>query len=145
MQKSSPAWLKSKVSGVVDTIKGWFTGKDGFDEHSPSKWSNQVFRYVMEGGVNGLNAGSSSLLREVDSIVGKVKSGMDFGTANIGLTANGSPYAAAYGQNAQQKLTPGMGAGNTFNFTFNSPKALDPVSAAREAKKAAQQLTLRYV
>ena len=36
------AWLKGKVKGVVDKIKGWFTGKDGFDEHSPSKWSQQV-------------------------------------------------------------------------------------------------------
>ena len=37
-------WLKGKVTGVVDIIKGWFTGKDGFDEHSPSKWSRGVFR-----------------------------------------------------------------------------------------------------
>ena len=36
------AWLKGKVKGVVDKIKGWFTGSDGFDTHSPSKWSKQV-------------------------------------------------------------------------------------------------------
>ena len=28
-------WLKDKVNGVIDKIKSWFTGSDGFDEHSP--------------------------------------------------------------------------------------------------------------
>lgn len=76
-------WLKRKVSGVVDTIKGWFTGKDGFDEHSPSKWSKQVFRYVMEGGGEGLEAGLPDLIGNVNSVVGNVKRNLDFGTANI--------------------------------------------------------------
>ena len=42
-------WLKSKVTGVIDNIKGWFTGIFGFDTHSPSKWSEKVFKNVMEG------------------------------------------------------------------------------------------------
>lgn len=48
------AWLKSKVKGVVDKIKGWFTGKDGFDTHSPSKWSEMIGSFVMEGLANGM-------------------------------------------------------------------------------------------
>lgn len=76
-------WLKGKVTGVVDTIKGWFTGKDGFDEHSPSKWTNQVFRYVMEGGGNGLEEGLPGLMGDVSNVVNKVKGGMDFGTASV--------------------------------------------------------------
>lgn len=47
-------WLKSKVKGVVDKIKGWFTGKDGFDTHSPSKWSEMIGGFVMEGLANGM-------------------------------------------------------------------------------------------
>lgn len=43
------AWLKSKVKGVVDKIKSWFTGKDGFDIHSPSKWAEKIFGFVMQG------------------------------------------------------------------------------------------------
>ena len=31
------AWLKQQVSGIVDRIKSWFTGKNGFDEHSPCR------------------------------------------------------------------------------------------------------------
>lgn len=42
-------WLKGQVSGVVDKIKGWFTEKDGFDTHSPSKWSEKIGGWVMQG------------------------------------------------------------------------------------------------
>lgn len=83
------AWLKDKVSGVVNTIKGWFTGKDGFDEHSPSKWSKQVFRYVMEGGGEGLDAGLPGLMQSVGSVTGMVKSGLDFGTAAVDFASSG--------------------------------------------------------
>lgn len=82
-------WLKGKVSGVVDTIKGWFTGKDGFDEHSPSKWSKQVFRYVMEGGGEGLDAGLPGLMQSVGSVTDRVKSGLDFGTASVDFASSG--------------------------------------------------------
>ena len=41
--------------------------------------------------------------------------------------------------------SPRAGTGSTFNFTFNSPKALDPVEVAWEAKKASQQIALGYV
>lgn len=83
--KDKVEWLKGKVTGVVDTIKGWFTGKNGFDEHSPSKWSNQVFRYVMEGGGKGLEAGLPDLMTDVSGVVNKVKNGMDFGTSKMNL------------------------------------------------------------
>lgn len=83
------AWLKDKVSGVVDIIKGWFTGKDGFDEHSPSKWSKQVFRYVMEGGGEGLDAGLPGLMQSVGSVTDMVKSGLDFGTATVDFSSSG--------------------------------------------------------
>lgn len=42
-------WLKKQVKGVVNKIKSWFTGKDGFDEHSPSKWAEEVGEYIMQG------------------------------------------------------------------------------------------------
>ena len=52
-------WLKSKVRGVVDKIKSWFTGKEGFDEHSPSKWAKKVSDFLMEGLANGVNENMS--------------------------------------------------------------------------------------
>ena len=88
-------WLKGKVTGVVDTIKGWFTGKDGFDEHSPSKWSRGVFRYVMEGGAKGLSDGLPELMRGVSSVSGRVKDGLDFGTATVGFADSGIGRSSA--------------------------------------------------
>ena len=88
-------WLKGKVTGVVDIIKGWFTGKDGFDEHSPSKWSRGVFRYVMEGGVEGLSDGLPELMRGVSSVSGRVKDGLDFGTASVGFADSGIGVSSA--------------------------------------------------
>lgn len=92
-------WLKGKVTGVVDIIKGWFTGKDGFDEHSPSKWSRGVFRYVMEGGAEGLSDGLPELMRGVSSVNGRVKDGLedglDFGTASVGFADSGIGISSA--------------------------------------------------
>ena len=82
------AWLKSKVSGVVDRIKSWFTGKDGFDEHSPSKWSNGVAKYVMQGMADGFENGIPSLMNSVDSVTDRIKNGLDFDTVNVDYTAS---------------------------------------------------------
>lgn len=84
------AWLKGKVHGVVDKIKGWFTGKDGFDEHSPSKWSKKVFQYVMDGGVNGIDAGMPGMMSAVSGAVDSIKSGFDVGTVSASASASGS-------------------------------------------------------
>ncbi len=105
-------WLKDKVSGVVDKIKSWFTGKDGFDEHSPSRWSNNVFRRVMEGAANGLDSGLPALMRKVDGVTGQVKDAMAFDIADMGVNVNGYGMASmarfqpAYaGAAAQQPIT----------------------------------------
>lgn len=88
-------WLKGKVTGVVDIIKGWFTGEDGFDEHSPSKWSRGVFRYVMEGGAEGLSDGLPALMRGVSGVSSRVKNGLDFGTATVGFADSGIGRSSA--------------------------------------------------
>lgn len=88
-------WLKGKVSGVVDTIKGWFTSKEGFDEHSPSKWAKKVFQYVMEGGGEGLDAGLPGLMQSVGSVTDRVKSGLDFGTASVDFAYSGMGMSSA--------------------------------------------------
>lgn len=80
------AWLKSKVSGVVDTIKGWFTGSDGFDEASPSKWSRNVFRYIMDGGALGIEDGVGGVLRSVKSANDQIKRNMVIGSDHIGFS-----------------------------------------------------------
>lgn len=87
-------WLKDKVRGVIDKIKSWFTGKDGFDEHSPSKWSKKVFQYVMDGGVNGINAGMPGMMSAVSGAVNSIKSGFDVGTISARASASGSAQSS---------------------------------------------------
>lgn len=92
--KDKVEWLKGKVQGVVDKIKGWFTGKDGFDEHSPSKWSKKVFQYVMDGGVNGIDAGMPGMMSAVSGAVDSIKSGFDIGTVSASASASGSAQSS---------------------------------------------------
>ena len=67
----------------MDRIKSWFTGKNGFDEHSPSKWSNGVAKYVMQGMADGFENGLPSLMDSVGGVTDRIKNGLDFGTASI--------------------------------------------------------------
>ena len=46
--------IGTAASEVVDTVKSIFTGKSGFDTHSPSKWSENVGENVDIGLANGL-------------------------------------------------------------------------------------------
>lgn len=63
------AWLKNKVKGVVDKIKSWFTGADGFDTHSPSKWAQKIGEYVSEGLGIGIEAGAKYVSDALTSII----------------------------------------------------------------------------
>lgn len=112
-------WLKGKVSGVVDTIKGWFTGPDGFDEHSPSRWSRQVFRYIMDGGALGLDDGLSNVMSTVQSVGNTIKSGMDFGTASVDFASSGLGMSSAGIINSMGAQSDGEWAnGLTVNLTL---------------------------
>lgn len=89
------AWLKNKVSGVVDIIKGWFTGSDGFDTHSPSRWSRKVFRYIMDGGALGLDDGLGNVMSTVKSVGNTIKSGMHFGIDSVDFASSGLGMSSA--------------------------------------------------
>jgi phage-related protein len=67
------AWLKGKVKGVVDKIKGWFTGKDGFDEHSPSKWSRQVAVDVNRGTAIGFEKSTDIPVKAAQATTDRIK------------------------------------------------------------------------
>lgn len=66
------AWLKGKVSGVVDKIKSWFTGKDGFDTHSPSKWTEKIGGWVMEGLAVGMS-NDNTAVKAAQKATAKIK------------------------------------------------------------------------
>lgn len=122
-------WLGSKVNGIVDAVKGML------GIHSPSK----VFAGIGENMALGLAEGWDD---EYNAIKRKIEGGMNFGTASVGLVANGTSYSAP--RMAQNGPQAGFGgAGNTY-VTINSPIAVDAVQAAREWKKTTQRMAMAY-
>lgn len=76
-------WLKDKVSGVVDKIKSWFTGKDGFDEHSPSKWSRQVAVDVNRGTAIGFENSVNIPVKAAENVTDKIKTAVQLENARM--------------------------------------------------------------
>lgn len=66
------AWLKGKVQGVVDKIKSWFTGSEGFDTHSPSKWSEKIGGWVMDGLGIGVENGTDAILPVIKTTANRI-------------------------------------------------------------------------
>lgn len=77
------AWLKSKVKGVVDKIKSWFTGKDGFDEHSPSKWSKQVAVDVNRGSAIGFETSADIPVKAAKATTDRIKAAVSLENARM--------------------------------------------------------------
>lgn len=115
-------WLKDKVSGVVDTIKGWFAGKDGFDTHSPSKWSEGVFENVMDGAAIGTDKGSKSLYKAFNGVVRQIKDDMSGFDTSFDVNARFDGGASAF-------LTGGSTPSKIVNFNIQttslSPSEID--------------------
>ena len=88
-------WLKSKVTGVIDKIKGWFTGKKGFDEHSPSKWSQAVGEFIDKGLALGIENEEDSVLASIGALVTDTRSEVEkvMDEMNESLLEGESKYA----------------------------------------------------
>lgn len=71
--------LYERVKSVVSKIKGFFTGKSGFDTHSPSKWSQKVFENVMAGSILGTERGAAGLETAMQDAVERAKNSFDMG------------------------------------------------------------------
>lgn len=99
---SKDGWLRSSIRSFIGGIKNIFTGKDGFDTHSPSKWSEGVFQNVMDGAAIGTDKGAKGLYKAFGSVVDQIKGDMgsldgldtDF-SVNARLAGRGQGSAAA--------------------------------------------------
>ena len=120
-------WLNGKVGGIVDGVKAML------GIHSPST----VFAGIGENMALGLAEGWDG---QYGSIKRSIEGGLRFSPGSVDLDYN--PWDPRAPRNGPQSAA---GGGSTFHFTFNSPKALNPVEAAREARKTSQQIALLYV
>ena len=94
------SWLKSQVKGLVNIIKGWFTGTEGFDEHSPSKWAFGVGYYITKALGLGTESGIGEALAAAGNVINKVKSTMS--GSSVDLDVNGNPTGASSGSGSPQ-------------------------------------------
>lgn len=120
-------WLNGKIGGIVNGVKAML------GIHSPST----VFAGIGENMALGLAEGWDG---QYGSIKRSIEGGLRFSPGPVDLDY--SPWDPRAPRNGPQSAA---GGGSTFHFTFNSPKALNPVEAAREARKASQQIALLYV
>lgn len=81
---SKVEWLGEKIGGVVEKIKGWFIGGEGFDVHSPSKWAEDVFANVMAGAANGVESGSANISESAGNAFATIAARMNDIVVTIG-------------------------------------------------------------
>lgn len=69
------AWstLTGWVGNGINALKAKFTGKDGFDERSPSHWAERVGEYVSIGLANGIEKESTEAEKAAEKMVSGVQ------------------------------------------------------------------------
>lgn len=123
------AWgaLKDTVGNLVGGLVDWI--KDLLGIASPSKVFAGIGKYMALGMGKGWEDEFGGIKRQIES-------GLNFGTASIGLNTR-------YGAQESTLSAPNAPAGTTVNIY--SPVAVDPVQAAREWKKTTQRMAIGYV
>lgn len=122
-------------------------GKTNYSKATPSQINRQD-KVTKKTNPNGYV--STSILRQtqktltpsqINRLDKQMSKGVGFGGGGAGSgagRATGNGFGGGGGRGG------GAGRSNTFNITINSPKALNEVQAARELKKASQQIALGY-
>jgi phage-related protein len=137
--------LKNGISAGWSALTGWIGGlidgliggvKSMLGINSPSR----VFAEMGENMALGLGKGWGD---EYGSIKKQIEDGMEFETASVDFHSSGMGRIGARMSGNGAESGAGQRGGDTYNFY--SPKALDPVSAAREMKRAKQEMALGYV
>lgn len=105
------------LSGKTDEVKDEFEGEQGFDTHSPSKWSEKVFRNILEGGEIGLERGLPAMLDSAKDAVSGIQDALSadpFSVSGGYQLSGGYSYA-----NAPQLAAAGAGYGGAQPIVIN--------------------------
>lgn len=67
-------WVKNQARRVVDAVKGVFTGPQGFDTHSPSKYFATIGEFLMDGLALGMENSKGQVMETAESLIDEMKS-----------------------------------------------------------------------
>lgn len=118
--------IVNAAGGVVTAVIRKFTGPEeegGLDEHSPSKVSEKIFDYFMEGGIKGMEKRRKDLVKEAAAAVNGTKaefarlSSMRLSTSGgtASLSAAGAPGQAAAAAGGYAAVTVPVTIQNFYN------------------------------
>lgn len=123
------SWLGQKILAIPNFVMGLL------GIHSPST----VFAGIGENMALGLAEGWDD---QYTSIKRQIENGMNFGTATVGLSTNGTYTSSRAVRNGNQT---GFDGGGSFTVNIYNPEKRDAVTEAREWKKTAQRMAMGYV
>lgn len=75
--------LTGWIGQGIQNLKNMFTGKQGFDEHSPSKWAEGVFSNVAEGGISGWDKTFPELASDLSGDIAGLRSSFALGSLSM--------------------------------------------------------------
>ena len=127
--------LKSGIGGLwdgflsflglrTDEVKEEFTGPEGFDEHSPSKWSEGVFRRVLEGGAIGFDKGLPGILSSAEGAVQDIRDTLAIDPLRVGGAYSYAQSAYQYAQPQQADTETDATSAPPFEITIEPSKVV---------------------
>lgn len=145
--KSAASWLWEKISGFAENVVDKF--RNVFGIASPSKVMQSQGNYLMQGLALGISNSIDLVKSQIQTVAETVNTTLDktLDTARkISVSADfdslNDESAVKLVKSKQEESS--AFSGNQYNFTYNSPEAVNPVRAAKLLRQTAQQLSLEF-
>lgn len=145
--KGAASWLREKIFGFASSIIDGF--KEAFGIASPSKVMRSQGDYLMQGLALGISNSVDLVKSQIQTVAETINSTLDK-TLDTARKVSVSADFDSLGEESAVKLVrskqteDSTTVGNQYNFTYNSPEAVNPVRAAKLLKQTAQQLALEF-
>lgn len=145
--KGAASWLQEKIVGFANGIINGF--KRAFGIESPSKVMRSQGDYLMQGLALGISDSIDLVKSQIQTVAETVNDTLDK-TLDTARKVSVSADFDSLDEESAVKLVKSKQeessafSGNQYNFTYNSPEAVNPVRAAKLLKQTAQQLALEF-
>lgn len=145
--KGAASWLKEKIFGFASSIIDGF--KQAFGIASPSKVMRSQGDYLMQGLALGISNSVGLVKSQIQTVAETINDTLDK-TLDTARKVSVSADFDSLDERSAVKLVKSKQEessafpGNQYNFTYNSPEAVNPVRAAKLLKQTAQQLALEF-